>query len=148
MNSSTGIGFVCWLTQKSFVHKILNRGKVWKLAGVQFILSSLDRIQRRLLGLVGDELFHTLPPLSYRLNVSSVSPFCRCFGGKCSDELHSFVPPIQAVPARTHPSSYAASNHPYRRRIPFVRKKLHSNSSFLRFVTLWNKLPRRWFHNI
>ena len=58
----------------------------------QQALSLLDRIQSRMRGLVGDELFASLPPLSHRRNVASLSLFYRYFQGKCSEELHSLVP--------------------------------------------------------
>ena len=57
-------------------------------------LSSLDSVQRRLLGLVGPDLYSTLQLLSHRRNVASISLFYRYFHGKCSHELHSRVPPL------------------------------------------------------
>lgn len=69
------------------------RCHIWHSAA-QSSLFSLHRVQKRLRGLVGDELFSTLhsyPP-------DEMSPafhlLCRyCYGG-CSDELYSLVLPV------------------------------------------------------
>ena len=67
---------------------------IWAGAS-QRSLSTLDSVQKRLLGLVGPDLYSTLQPLSHRPNVASISLFYRYFHGKCSHELHSVVPPLR-----------------------------------------------------
>ena len=54
---------------------------VWTGAS-QRSLSSLDSVQRRLLGLIGPDLYATLQPLSHRRNVASISLLYRYFHGE------------------------------------------------------------------
>ena len=105
-------------------------------------LSKLDQVQRRLRWLIGDELFNTLQPLPHRRNVASLSLFYRYFHGKCSDELHSLVPPIRSFPVRTR---FAVSVHPFFVDIPKIRTKFHMDSFFPRTSSLWNSLPSECF---
>ena len=65
------------------------------------IISTLNRVQRRMRGLVSETLFASLQSLSHRRNVASLSLFDRYFYGKCWDELHLLVPPVRDLPIRT-----------------------------------------------
>lgn len=56
-------------------------------------LFSFDRVQNRLCGLVGDNLYLALQPLSYRRNITSLYTHYCSIHSKHSDELHAFVPP-------------------------------------------------------
>ena len=105
-------------------------------------LSILDRLQRRIKGLIGDELFSTLHALSHRRDVASLSLFYRYFYGKCSDELHSLVPPLWNFGRRTR---FAVNSHPFFLRIPLSRTKFHADSFFQRTASLWNTLPAETF---
>ena len=96
-------------------------------------LSILDRLQRRIKGLIGDELFSTLHTLSHRRDVASLTLFYRYFYGKCSDELHSLVPPLWNFGRRTR---FAFNSHPFFLRIPFSRTKFHADSFFQRTASL------------
>lgn len=61
------------------------------LAGaVQSSLTSLDRVQKRLGGLVGNELFLSLQHLFHRRNVASLSLLYPCFNGKTFWQSISF----------------------------------------------------------
>ena len=110
-------------------------------------LSSLDRVQRRVRGLVGDELFSSLQSLSHRRNVASLTLFYRYFNGKCSDELHSLVPPIKEF---HHITRYARTKnaHPFFVDLPRTRTKFHANSFFPRTATMWNALPTHCFPSV
>ena len=90
-------------------------------------LSILDRLQRRIKGLIGNELFSTLHTLSYRRDVASLSLFYRYFYGKCSDELHSLIPPLWNFGRRTR---FAVNSHPFFLRIPLSQTKFHADSFF------------------
>ena len=107
-------------------------------------LSILDRLQRRMKGLVGDVLFSTLQPLSHRRDVASLSLFYRYFNGKCSTELHGLVPPRRVFDRRTR-FACIQSLHPYLLRIPTSRSNFHSNSFFPRTARLWNHLSAETF---
>ena len=103
----------------------------------QLALSILDLVQKRMRCLVGDDLFSSLQPLSHRRNVASLSLFYRYFHGKCSDELHSLVPPIREFTRSTR-FSESASSHPYFLKLPRTRCAFHANSFFPRTSAMWN----------
>ena len=69
-----------------------NAAVIFGLAALSMLFSSLDRIQHRMGGLVGDELFVSLQSLSHCRNVASLSLFYRYFQGECSEELIALVP--------------------------------------------------------
>ena len=108
------------------------------------ILSALDRVQRRMRGLVGEELFASLQSLSHRRNVASLSLFYRYFYGKCSDELHLLVPPVRDFPIRTR-FAKSSEAHPHFLKIATPRCKFHSDSFFPRTAAMWNSLPPECF---
>ena len=103
----------------------------------QQALSTIDRVQKRMRGLVGDELFSSLQPLSLRSNVASLSLFYRYFHGKCSDELHSLVPPIREFSRNTR-FAKSTTSHPYFLQLPFTRCVFHSNNFFPRTAAMWS----------
>ena len=100
-------------------------------------LSSLDRVQRRLRWLIGEELFNTLQPLSHRRDVASLSLFYHYFHGRCSEELHSLVPALRSFPVRTR---FAVTAHPYHVDVQSGRTMFHANSFFPRTTAIWNSL--------
>ena len=110
----------------------------------QHALSSLDKIQNRMRGLVGDELFASLQPLSHRRNVASLSLFYRYFQGKCSEELHSLVPKKRefTIPTRF---SETCELHPHFLELSMARTEFHSKSFFPRVAAMWNSLPPTCF---
>ena len=55
-------------------------------------LNILDRVQRRLFNLLGENLYSKLQPLSHRREVASLSLFYRYFHGHCSEDLASLMP--------------------------------------------------------
>ena len=119
---------------------------IWSGAS-QRSLSSLDTVQRRLLGLIGHDLYSTLQPLSHRRNVASISLFYRYFHGKCSQELHSLVPPNRQFQRQTRFSN-DCSKHPHYLHVPKSLHKFHETSFFPRTTKLWNSLtPEVFPHN-
>ena len=108
------------------------------------VLSGLDRIQERLRGLVGEELFSTLSPLAHRRNVASLSLFYRYVNGKCSEELHSAVPPERTFLVRTR-FAMSSKSHPHFLTVPRTRCNFHADSFIPRASKLWNEQPRESF---
>ena len=109
-------------------------------------LTGLDVVQKSLRGLVGEELYSTLPPLSLRRNVASLSLFYRYYHGKCSDELHSSVPCERSFSVRTR-FALASKSHPHFLTVPRTRCNFHADSFIPRASKLWNELPRECFPN-
>lgn len=101
---------------------------IW--AGVtQTPLSNLDRIRKRLCGLVDDQLISTQNPVpTYNIVIcdSALSLFC----GKCSDELHFLVSAIQTFTSKTRHTMYTGANHSHSLRILLVKRKGSSSSFF------------------
>ena len=108
----------------------------------QTSLSCLDRVQRRLRYLVGDELFSTLPPLNHRRDVSSLSLFYRYYNRMCSKELHSLIPPKKAFPKVTR---LAVKSHEHTLLIRKVANSYHWRSFIPRTAKQWNALPSECF---
>ena len=107
-------------------------------------LSSLDRIQYHIRGLVGEELFSSLQSLSHRRNVASLALLYRYFHGKCSDELHSLVPPLRVFKRNTR-FAKEKDSHPYFLALPMVKHKFHATSFLPRTAAMWNALSLACF---
>ena len=60
-------------------------------------LNLLDRVQKRIVNLVGSELSANLQPLSHRRDVASLSLFYKYYHGNCSSELADLVPPKRVM---------------------------------------------------
>merc|ERR1711954_428911 len=108
-------------------------------------LSCLDRVQRRMRWLIGDNLFKTLQPLSHRRNVASLSLLYRYYSGKCSEELHQLVPPPKAFGKDTRLAVHTRQNHPHALDAPDSMICFHADSFFPRTVKLWNSLSSGCF---
>ena len=66
---------------------------IWAGAPV-CLLSLLDRVQKRIVNLVGEELGSSLQALSHRRSAASQSClFYRYFHGKCTTSVSDLVPP-------------------------------------------------------
>lgn len=77
---------------------------------VHFSLSSIHRVQNRLYGLLGEDLFSTQQPLSHMRKVGSLPLFWRYSNRNRSDGLCSFVPPIQTFITRTRHANFTELN--------------------------------------
>ena len=110
------------------------------------ILSTLDRVQRRMRGLGGEKLFASLQSLSHLRNVASLSHLYRYVYGKCSDELHLLVPepPVRDFPIKTR-FAKSSEAHLHFLKIATPRCKFHSDSFFPRTAAMWNSLPPECF---
>ena len=104
---------------------------VWAGAD-QIHLNCFDKVKRRVRGLIGDDLFSTLQPLSHRRDVSRLSLFYRYYHGDCSEELDSLLPPAKTFPVRTRLAATTVKHHPHP--VPKTRSKFHQQSSFPRTV--------------
>ena len=105
-------------------------------------LHLLDRIQKRILNLVGPDVCSNLQSLCHRRNVASLSLFYKYFHGYCSDDLKERTPSLKIFSRTTRFSSAA---HPLTVQIPNSHKNLYSSSFFPRTACLWNSLPADCF---
>ena len=105
-------------------------------------LSLFDRVQKRIVNLVGEELGSSLQPLSHRRSVASLYVFYRYFHGKCATSVSYLAPPGRVFKRETRLS---ACSHPYTQALPRCRTKSYSNSFFPRAASLWNSLPGACF---
>ena len=105
-------------------------------------LHLLDRIQKRILNLVGPDLCSNLQPLSHRRNVASLSLFYKYFHGHCSDDLKELTPSLKTFSRTTRLSSAA---NPLTIQIPNFHKTFYSSSFFPHTARLWNSLPSNCF---
>ena len=95
------IGFsVSLLLDPSCICKNLPFDNVWStvpISGVvlprSYVLDLLDRVQKRVVRLVGSGLSSDLQALPHRRDVTSLNLFYKYFYGKCSSELADLVPP-------------------------------------------------------
>ena len=92
-------------------------------------LSILDRLQYGFNGLVDEELFSSLQPLSHRSNVASLSLFYRYYYGDCSAELHELVPKHRDF-SRVTRFAKQAGEHPHYLRLPKIKSKFYLDSFF------------------
>ena len=103
-------------------------------------ISCLDRVQRGLRRLIGDDLFKSLQHLAHRHDDASLSLLYRNYSGRCSDDLKTLVPPPKVFARDTRLASFTQRNHPHPLVVPVARKEFHANSFFPRSLALWNKL--------
>ena len=106
------------------------------------LLNLLDRIQNRVVNMIGPRLAQTLQPLSHRRDVASLCLFYKYFHGNCSDELASLVPPVKVYGRQTR---LAVRAHEFTVQEPFSSKGFYLSSFFPRTSRLWNKLSRECF---
>lgn len=112
-------------------------GHIW-MGSVQSPLSYLGRVRKHLDCLGGDEFFPTLRPISYIASHLLLSLY---FHGRCSRELHNFVPPLQAFSIRIQHDTHTESIHTHFFHISLVRWMLQSDSFAPRTVAFWKELP-------
>lgn len=105
-------------------------------------LSPLDRVERRVKNLVGQNLCGELQPLSVRRDVASLSLFYRYYFGRCSPELSSCVPHQKVLSRATRAASSSTMFHVQSERSRTVSR---SRSFFVRTSQLWNQLPESVF---
>ena len=103
----------------------------------------LDRVESKAFRLIhSPTITSTLPSLSLRRNVASLSLFYRYYFGQCSRELAECVPPPKVWPRH---SRLAAASHQYCVETGCSRI-VRSGTSFFPFTArLWNSLPASVF---
>ena len=106
-------------------------------------LRSLDKIQNRLLNLVGPELFSTLDSLSHRRDVASLALFYRYYHGKCSDDLASLIP--KSYGSVCAQRERRGSFHKHSVYLPRRKTTTYANSFIPRTSILWNSLSKECF---
>ena len=72
-------------------------------------LSLLDRVQKRIFNIVGDELGLSLQPLSHCRSVASLCLFYRYVHGKCATSVSDLVPLVRVFKRETR---LCACSHP------------------------------------
>ena len=105
-------------------------------------LSLLDKIQKRVINIIGPTLAAKLQPLSLRRDVASLSLFYKYYHGHCSKELSSLVP---GALVHTRLTRHSLRSHPFSVAIPFSKKRRYTRSFFPRTSKLWNSLPSSCF---
>ncbi|XP_065639570.1 uncharacterized protein LOC136072315 [Hydra vulgaris] len=87
-------------------------------------LSLLDKVQKRIVNIVGPILAANFQPLSFRRNVASLSLFYKYYNGHCSKELASLVPSTKIHSRLTR---YSIKSHPFSVTIPKCSKTSYSS---------------------
>ena len=105
-------------------------------------LDLLDKLQKRICGIVGPSLAACLEPLVHRRNVAGLSLFYRYYFGRCSSELAQLVP----LPfSRGRSARYSDRLRDFSVAIPRCYIEVYVNSFFPRTAKLWNSLPIECF---
>ena len=103
----------------------------------------LDRVESKAYRLIGSPtLTSSIPSLSLRRDVASLSLFYRYYFGRCSDELTTCVPPPKVWRRGTR---LAASSHAYCVDVGNQRIDRYTTSFFPSTSNLWNSLPPNVF---
>lgn len=89
------------------------------------------------------ELFSILHTIIHRRILDRLFMLYLC--GRCSDELHFSDLLGQTFTAWTRHYVLKIANHPHSLYLPLIKSKYHSGSFFHRTVTLWNKIPKKFF---
>ena len=105
-------------------------------------LDLLDRVQKRVVNLVGPELSADLHALSHRRDVASLSLFYKYYYRKCSSELADLVP-RKHVPVRS--TRFSNQMHLHTVNLPKCRTNFYESSFFPRTAALWNSLTNECF---
>mgnify|MGYP003323128865 FL=1 len=105
-------------------------------------LDLLDRVQKRVVNLVGYELSAGLHALSHRRDVASLCLFYKYYCGKCSSELADLVPPKRVTIRSTR---FSERMHRHAVNFPKCRTNYYKSSFFPRTAALWNSLPNECF---
>ena len=109
---------------------------------VPFGLDLLDRVQKRVVNLVGKELCAGLHTLSHRRNVASLCLLYKYYYRKCSSELADLVPPKRVTVRSTR---FSEQMHRHTLSLPKCRNGYYTSSFFPRTATIWNSLSNECF---
>lgn len=100
---------------------------------------------RKIKDKVGARIFSIPQPV--RQNITSLLLLYPHFYRKCSDEVHSLVPPVVTFTCKTSHTTHMKITKLCINHLHFLqlRCKFYSSSFFLQIATLWNQLPRGSF---
>lgn len=82
------------------------------------------------LNFYGGNLFSNFQLLSHRCIIANPLLLLPYFYGMCSDELCSFLPPVQTFASRTYLATFTQLNHPHSPYIINVKRKFYSEGLF------------------
>ena len=100
----------------------------------------IDRVQRKAVRLISENtLTNSIPPLSHRRKIASLSLFYRYYHGHCSTELHDCVPPPLPRPRSTRQASVSHSFSVDRSQ--HCRIERYQRTFIPQAAHLWNDLP-------
>ena len=106
------------------------------------LLDRVDRVQKRVVNLVGKELCAGLLTLSHRRNVASLCLLYKYYYRKCSSELADLVPPKRVTVRSTR---FSEQMHRHTLSLPKCRTGYYTSSFFPRTATIWNSLSNECF---
>ena len=115
---------------------------IWGGAPMSKGLDILDRVQKRVVNLVGKELCAGLLTLSHRRNVASLCLLYKYYYRKCSSELADLVPPKRVTVRSTR---FSEQMHRHTLSLPKCRTGYYTSSFFPRTATIWNSLSNECF---
>ena len=113
---------------------------IWGHSGSTFLLDRVESKAKRLIN--NPFLTNSLDSLSLRRDVGALSLFYRYYGGSCSNELSSRIPPPLRRPRLTRG---AVSSHQFCVEISNPRIARCGASFFPATSSLWNSLPSNVF---
>ena len=121
-------------------------GHVWSTVPISGVVLQghdlLDRVQKRVVSLVGSVRSSDLQALSHRRDVASLSLFYKYYYGKCSSELADLVP-SKRVTVRSTCFSEQKQRHTVNS--PVCRTKFYKSSFFPCTAAFWNSLTNECF---
>ncbi|XP_065675799.1 uncharacterized protein LOC136092007 [Hydra vulgaris] len=101
-------------------------------------LSLLDKVQKRIVNIVGPALAANLPPLSHRCNAVSLSLFSKSIMGIA---LKKLAPLVSSTKIHSRVTGHSVKSHPFSVAVLESSKNSNSSSFFPRPSVLWNSLP-------
>ena len=115
---------------------------IWGGAPMSKGLDLLDRVQKRVVNLVGKELCAGLLTLPHRRNVASLCLLYKYYYRKCSSELADLAPPKRVTVRSTR---FSEQMHRHTLSLPKCRTGYYTSSFFPRTATIWNSLSNECF---
>ncbi|XP_065679767.1 uncharacterized protein LOC136094102 [Hydra vulgaris] len=105
-------------------------------------LSLIDKVQKRIVNIVGPAFAADRQPVSHRRNVASLSLFSKYSDVHCSKELASLVPSSKV---HSRATLLSIKSHPFTVTVPKCSKNSYLSNFFPRTSILWNLLPSSCF---
>ena len=115
---------------------------IWRGAPRSHGLDLLDRVQKRVVSLVGSRFSSDLQAMSNRMDFVSLSLFYKYYYRKCTSELADLVPP-KRVTVRS--ARFSEQMHRHTVNSPMCRIKLYQSNIFPRTAALWNSRTNECF---